>query len=646
MNEKELFEAIGEADEDILEKSESKPKNAFGWVKWTSLAAACAVIGLAAADFIPDDDIPVEPIATTASAVSSEEDATDVTHRTTAATTTAVPAQTTTTTPLSASSGADSASEAPISTTENTTTAPTTTENVTSSEEIIFPAINDTTTSICSVPAAPVESSTITSTVSIDTRDIVKPAEPDIVVPVTRTESDYVMPDMEAYNSALLFEAVYPEMPEYPDENDEKYLLPSGAVSEKYYDDWSASGEAQRAQTNQPDGYNDGLDDFCVATMKSFLKGENGENVIYSPLNLYLSLGMLSEITDGTSSRQILKLLGTSDPKALREKIYSLWNANYCNNGLFNCTLANSLWLNSSTEYRTDTLETLSEAYYASSFAGDSADTAYSTALQEWLSVQTNGVLEEQAASVSIPPNNIITLASTVYFNAQWENRNKFNADFTAPEVFTTLSGEEIICDFMKQSDELTFFYTASDFTASYLDFNTGGYYNAKMWFLLPNEDKTTEDVLNSDAMLELITSETYYVDTGSKKIDGLTSELVFLDISIPKFDVSYESDFLSKLAELGITDVLNPETADYSPLSETESDGIYLSEAIQAVRVAIDEKGCTAASFMVMPNPATGGFTEPIRECEFFLTRPFVFCITGTDNTPLFIGIVNNPVA
>jgi len=93
-------------------------------------------------------------------------------------------------------------------------------------------------------------------------------------------------------------------------------------------------------------------------------------------------------------------------------------------------------------------------------------------------------------------------------------------------------------------------------------------------------------------------------------------------------------------LMNLGITDIFDPETADFSPM--TDDTAAYLSQAKHAVRVAVDEEGVTAAAYTVMMT--AGACAPPEEEVDFILNRPFIFAITGTDGLPLFVGIVHQP--
>jgi serine protease inhibitor len=58
---------------------------------------------------------------------------------------------------------------------------------------------------------------------------------------------------------------------------------------------------------------------------------------------------------------------------------------------------------------------------------------------------------------------------------------------------------------------------------------------------------------------------------------------------------------------------------------------------------VAVDEAGVIAAAYTLMVGD-TGGMPEQLEEVDFILDRPFLFVITGSDNFPLFAGVVAEP--
>ena len=173
-----------------------------------------------------------------------------------------------------------------------------------------------------------------------------------------------------AYALAL---ASYPEMAPYPNEMeyfDEKTGEFDSDGFDVVYDAWQADRKAQRSQ---PEGYADGLEAFFASSIREFLSNSNGANKVYSPINIYMALAMLAEVTDGESRQQILDLLGSESIETLRAQAASVWNANYSNDGAVTSILANSLWLNESVNFNQSTMDSLATNYYASSFRGEMA---------------------------------------------------------------------------------------------------------------------------------------------------------------------------------------------------------------------------------------------------------------------------------
>ena len=417
-------------------------------------------------------------------------------------------------------------------------------------------------------------------------------------------------------------QAQYPEMAPYPMESD--YTTPTGGFDDPgfsaAYDAWREDLLAQR----RPEGYADGLEAFFAAGSREFLTGEAPANRVYSPLNVYMALGMLAELTDGDSRAQILAALGSGSIDALRAQATDLWNANYRRDGAVSQVLASSLWLNEEVEFRQDTMDTLAEIYYASSYQGEMGSEGLNQALQEWLNQQTGGLLEEQAAAMELSPDTLLALATTVFFQAKWSR--EFSPEGTTEEIFHTAEGD-VTCPFMHQSRDKTY-YWADSFSAVSQSLENGG----AMWFLLPDEGLSPEALLDDPQTMEFILA--------GGEWDG--QKRMMVNQSIPKFDVVSQLDLRSGLQALGITEVFDPACADFTPTTP-HPDGMYLSRAKHDARVVIDEVGCTAAAYTVMEAP--GAAPPPEEEVDFVLDRPFLFAITTRDGLPLFVGIVHQPV-
>lgn len=138
--------------------------------------------------------------------------------------------------------------------------------------------------------------------------------------------------------------AEYPQMAAYPDET--AYQGAGGSFDAKgfqaAYDEWSADVSLRRQCRGDAQG---AADRFFAASLPQFLEGSGTENRVYSPVNVYLTLAMLAEQTEGNSRAQLLALLDCSDVETLRKRACALWNANYRDDGAVTSILAASLWL-------------------------------------------------------------------------------------------------------------------------------------------------------------------------------------------------------------------------------------------------------------------------------------------------------------
>ena len=414
-------------------------------------------------------------------------------------------------------------------------------------------------------------------------------------------------------NAFALAEATYPESAPYPDEA--KY---SGAKHEAAYDAWSADRRARNAAASSVEG---ALDDYVRAALPALLSGADGKNAVCSPVNVYMALSMLAEVTDGDTRAQILSLLGADSMESLRKTAGNVWAANYQNDGAVTSILADSLWLSDSMDYNSNTLARLADSYYASAYRGEMGSEAFNEALRRWINEQTGGLLKDSADGLSLAPDTVIALASTIYFRAKWGS--EFSKSATADGVFHAPDGD-VTHKFMHKTMESTY-YAADNFAA------VGKYLEGSgtMWFLLPDEGVTPEELLTGGAVDFLLSPE------------NAESKYMTIDLSVPKFDVSADTELSAALHALGVTDVFDADTADFSPLMDN-ADGIFLSQAKHAARVAIDEEGVIAAAYTVMA--AAGAAMPPDERVEFTLDRPFLFAVTGESGAVLFAGIVNTP--
>lgn len=427
----------------------------------------------------------------------------------------------------------------------------------------------------------------------------------------------------EQVYAAALAAAEYPDMAQYPDEM--SCIRADGSYDDEKWESMYTPWQEQRNARLTAGRASSSPDRFYETTTRQFLSDAGNENRVYSPLNVYLALAMLAETTDSNSRAQLLGLLGAENIEALRTQTQNLWTANYRNDGATTSILANSLWLNENISFTQETLDTLAQNYYASSFSGDPASGEMTELLRAWLNDQTGGLLKDAIDQVELQPETILTLCSTVYFRAKWDNC--FNPKLNDQKIFHSANGDTNT-EFMNATSTYGPYYWSDDYSAISLPFVDGG----SMWLILPDEDKTVDDVLAGGD----------YLNMCERPGDWTNQKGIIVHYSVPKFDVSSKLDLTDGLKALGITDIFDFEHSDFDPLMTDANSEIAVTEAQHAARVMIDEDGCTAAAFTEMM--MAGGAMPPEDEIDFVLDRPFLFVIVSDTGSPLFTGVVNQP--
>lgn len=361
---------------------------------------------------------------------------------------------------------------------------------------------------------------------------------------------------------------------------------------------------------------------FTCEIMQSLYSKES--NMSISPANLYIILGMLTEITDGDSYNQICELLQTEDINTIRDEVNKLMNTSNQNT-----SFANSLWKSINYSYKEEAESNLAEYYLSESYSVNMGTEEANDQIHNWINERTNNMLKEAAEKFNTNPDTILALVSAIYFNSNWETAFPSREE---PYIaaFKTSDGNEIDIEYMSDKGTQYPYFVSDSFEATYKELDDGNL----MWFILPNEEYSPEEILNSEDFEEFLSNE------NKKQILPSDSSLY---LTIPKFDISSFYELENQLSNLGITNIFNPNKSDFSKI--TDDSNLYVNEFVHASRIMIDEEGVTAAAFS-----SVGIRAYDTENNDKYLTfnRPFIYMVTSSDNTslPLFAGVVNNPTS
>ena len=417
-------------------------------------------------------------------------------------------------------------------------------------------------------------------------------------------------------NAKTISEASPSRMPERPDRDDYDSYEDFSVVWDVYQNEMDRMEETAVLSLGDLNSF------FADAT--ALYMDSTKDNKVYSPINAFLALAALAEVTGGDSRQQILDTLNMPDIDTRRSRVEGLWETAHYDKGSEECLLGSSLWLNNDLEYNQAAMDNVARYHYTSVFQKDLSRRSAGRALGTWLDNQTGGLLKSNTAKMEFPENAVLTLVSTVYLQSKWSDQFKESRNtqglFHAP-------GGDIEATYMNTRDQGYYFWT-EDYGASYRWLKN----DCKMWFFLPDPDKGVEDVLDDGEYLEILTAKKYSEQDNCKHL--------FVNWTVPKFDVSASADLSDSFRNMGITDIFDLEAADFTAI--TGDTPVFVTGVNQSARVIVDEEGVKAASYIEIIG--AGAAEPPEDEVDMILDRPFVFVIATTEGIPLFTGVVNKP--
>lgn len=415
-----------------------------------------------------------------------------------------------------------------------------------------------------------------------------------------------------------------------------------GRISEDAIGDWKSAYEK-----------------FFASSTKRVLAENSGENpqeaaCLYSPVNFYLCLAMLSEMTANDTHDQIYASMGTADQTCTGEttgcleseekgekvrqshlRMLRQWSQKlYKRVESKQCSLGNSVWLNAQIPFEERVIQDVEEYYHGKSTDGQMGSEGFDRQIQAWLNKQTKGKLQDAVSGVHTSSQDALLLFSAIYFEDQWQipfDKSKtkketfygaaFNTCGTITEAEKT---DAVTCDFLHGN-----MYLSTITAKQYQEASIPMEHNT-LHIILPQEGYGVSDLLDADKGVDLV-----------KICDSEAKDRVYTEVefSMPKLDFESALNLKPIMKDMGIKEVFQVGKADFSPLT-AEENLIYLSKATQNSRLQWDENGCSVASYTEME--AKAGAALPDEIIEMHCDRPFLFILTDEGDLPLFAGVVN----
>ena len=359
---------------------------------------------------------------------------------------------------------------------------------------------------------------------------------------------------------------------------------------------------------------------------------QGGGNLFYSPYSLSLALAMTYAGARGVTEAEMAEALRFPLSQqelhpafnALDQVLESRGEGAAGQDGEgFRLNIANAIWGQRDYEFLSAYLDLLAANYGAGLRVLDfaSAPDASRVTINEWVSQETEGKIEDLIPPGGIDPLTRLVLTNAIYFNAAWAN--PFQEDATQQGVFTLLDGSQITVPFMHQTE--SFGYAKGDgYQVVELPYDGG---EMSMVIFLPDPERFAdfEAGLDGDRVWQILADVAYRE----------------VELTMPRFEFASEFGLSEVLAELGMETAFAG-GADFSGM--TGNRDLFISDVIHKAFVSVDEAGTEAAAATAVVMKMSAMQPDPVRVT---LDHPFLFLIRDIETGAiLFVGRVLDPGA
>ncbi|MEG0470141.1 MAG: serpin family protein [Longicatena sp.] len=332
------------------------------------------------------------------------------------------------------------------------------------------------------------------------------------------------------------------------------------------------------------------------------------ENICYSPMSAYLALSMSAQGAQDTTLKEIqegLTFNGTNESLAKQSKdlIQSLKQNEHI-------LLGNSLWIDAQFSLDSAWKQTLEKQYLADTFSVDFNNENTNIQMVDWLNKQSKVTWN---INLPIQKDTKLSIMNTISLLNEWEQ--PFTQELTKQDDFYQAENTTIKADFMHMLIDSPYLKT-EDYERIQLPLKDGNL----MYFFLPTQQTTVEDVLQSDWLEEFDNKQ--------------AEESKLIDLALPKFKYNTDLNLKSMFQHLGVQQAFE-QNAQFK-------NNIYISSILQGTQMDVNEFGVTATSYTKVDLIETA--RNPEGKVSLNFNRPFLYVLTTKDCLPLFIGSVYQP--
>ena len=365
------------------------------------------------------------------------------------------------------------------------------------------------------------------------------------------------------------------------------------------------------------EAYAEKYNEFTSETLKRF---SNGENLVFSPLSIFMLLSMAADSVNGAARQEILDVIGSerlsgsygdtiskiqrlftdgTSSEGKKEGKGSLVSANAV-------CVRNDLKEKVNPEYLRNLKKYNSELFASENMIGD---------VNAWVKNNTKGMIESIADDSM--RKMVMCLLNALAFDAEW--KKKYDEDDIYDSDFTNADGSISEVQMLDSKEQM---YVENDRMIGFIKPYKDPEY--EFMALLPKR-KAKSAMAHAIRFLNI--SELYSSMSYKKVI-----------VSMPEFCCDSKLNLKEYCKELGIN-TLFTDDADFSPASRER---LKVDAILHKAHVEVDRKGTKAAA-VTMAGVVCAGAAVMEEAKIVRLDRPFIYAVMHKETKlPVFVGIMN----
>ncbi|ETE68149.1 Neuroserpin, partial [Ophiophagus hannah] len=370
------------------------------------------------------------------------------------------------------------------------------------------------------------------------------------------------------------------------------------------------------------------LAEFSVNVYNQLRATGEDENIIFSPLGIAITMGMVELGAHGSTLKEIQHSMGYEGEEFAFLKDLSDMAATEDTHYVMK--LANSLYVQNGYHVNDKFLQLLKKYFKAEVEVVDfRQNIAVASYINKWVENHTSNMIKDFVSARDFSALTHLAIVNAIYFKGNW--KSQFRPENTRTFSFTKDDESEVQIPMMYQQGE--FYY--GEFSDGSNE--AGGIYQVleipyegdefSMMIVLSRQEvplAALEPLVKAQLIEEWATS------VKKQKVE----------VYLPRFTIEQEIDLKDALKGVGITEVFS-QSADLTAMSDNKL--LYLSKAVHKSILEVNEEGSEAAAASGMIAISRMAVLYP----QIIVDHPFFFVVRNRiTGTIIFMGRVMHPEA